>query len=518
METGSVIVSDALVLTCDGANRGGRFSIAVCNGRIEDICETTEQCRAKHPGLPVLEARGRLVVPGFVNVHVHSHSLLLREVTQGLHFATWETDPTFTDAVSRLADPAHCDDLMAVYHAAYASHVLSGTTCTGEFPMPVADSVYAALHEVIRLSGVRAVMTLQTWDQIAYARERAPAGSRFTVDLGNEKDYTVYSFETLLRAARELQVPSLAHVAERREDVEVVRRNFQKNVLAVLRDCDALRASTVLVHLNHLGEQDAQLLEEAGGTATLCLLSTARKRTGYPFLKYLPSRRIRLSLGTDWGSTDVMREMDFLAQLPLLMPGMPSYSPVEILRMATINGAFALGLSSEIGSIEVGKKADLVLFDLDPLRVGPLRSGAGTRDLARLLVTRLTVRDITDVMINGDFVVRDRKLTRLNEADVSAAWTSVHDRLFGDRLPVPAQQRGLTAKILPFAPRERTEQPEENFAAGFQPAPSAGPDDEPGERAINMQQPPLPATAARPQPKPGARGGTIRVFGDDDVP
>ena len=371
MEEDVLIVADGLVLTCDPENRAGLLSLAVRSGTIVEIGEDAAAIRSRYPGAPGLDASGMLVLPGFVNAHLHSVSLLLREVTAGLPLSGWKASARLREAASRLYSPAASDDLMTVVKAATAAQVKSGTTTIAEMPAEIEADMFRRV--VGTVSGIRNRASLSGGAHLGPAEQPHAKsigdGHVFAMDLGAEEDFTVYSLESRIHAAREAGIPLFAHVGETREGVEMVRRNFQKPLFHVLREFGALHADTLCAHLNHCGEPDAQALRDAACTLTVCVGSAMAKQTGYPFLRTSWRMTCALRVGTDWGGVDVLAEVRLLAQLPSFIPGVPEFTPIELLRMATINGAETLGLGNGTGSIEPGKRADLVMLKLDDVRV-----------------------------------------------------------------------------------------------------------------------------------------------------
>lgn len=517
------IIANALVLTCDANNRAGRMSLLVKDGRLADIARQPDGFAAMYPQARVIDAAGKLIVPGFVNAHFHSESILLRERTQGLPFIQWRQDIRLQEYSRKLVDRSSYDDVRAVYLASYFSHLKSGTTCVGEFGPAVDQKGFVHLLQAIDRTDVRSVVTLQNWDQISQANDLGSKRPRFAVSLGREEEFTVYSFENLMRGARELEVPLVAHVAEQREGVESVKKNFQKNVVTLLKDFGALQESTLLVHLNHIGEDEIRLIEDAGVSAVVCARSTAHKQTGYPSLRHLCGSTIPLCIGTDWDSTDMLEEMRFLHRLPMLVNGVPPLAPLQIVQMATINGARALGLDAEVGSLETGKKADMVFFDLADLRLPRIKEPAAATALAGFLVNNLGTQHITDVMINGEFFVTKGNLLTMAEDDVAQGLSNTLDRYRQFPSPVPplSELAGVAeptpqtrSKVVPFTGDIRQKQ-----GGGFE----RGLVDEPSS-VQHVEKKPSDAIAPSPREKPEPSRAALpelskdvkRVFGEDD--
>jgi 5-methylthioadenosine/S-adenosylhomocysteine deaminase len=524
VEKDLLIIAGGLVLTCDPASHAGRFDLLVRNGRISTVAPPGTLVR-QHADAQVIDATDKLIIPGLVNAHFHPESLLLRPLTAGVHFGLWAQDVSIRTALAQLLQPESHDDVRSLTLAGVFAHVKSGTVAVAHFPPAFDGEALQILGQSAARADLSSVQVLQTWQQIDRARGGLDGVRGYFVGIGEEQDLTVYNLGTLVRTSKEMQIPLLAHIGERREDEETVRRNFQKNVGSVLRDIGALQPETVLVHCNHLQEQDLELIEAADATIVVCARSAGFKQTGYPLLRLLMAHNIRLAVGSDWAQTDMLEELRFLAQLPRLVSGMPAFSPLELVRMATINGAVALGLGAELGSIEAGKRADLVFLSLRDLRLPPLTGTPSPREIAEYVVTAANAQQISEVMINGEFAYGGGQLTTITEDDVLAGFRATLGKWYAATPPMeeppatpPAEGEGVhQAKILPFVAREPLEAPdEEGFEEGFT---VIGP--RPGVPRIPQTGPP------REQPSvPNADGeerqpelpkDVRREFGDDEA-
>jgi 5-methylthioadenosine/S-adenosylhomocysteine deaminase len=518
VEENVLIIADGLVLTCDPDNRAGSLTLVVLSGKIIEIGEDAAAIRARYPGAAVMNASGMLVIPGFVNAHVHSASYVLRDITAGVPLSGWNASAQLRDAMSRLESPAMSTDVMTIVRAATAAHVKSGTTAVAEMTAQLDADVYRRVVNAMGESGLRSLSVVRTWDQMAAARELAAEGHVFAMDLGAEEDFTVYSLESRIHAAREAGMPLVAHVGEMREHVEMVRRNFQKSLFHVLRDFGALHTDTLCAHMNHCTEPDAQALRDAGCTLTICIGSAMAKQTGYPFLRSLMAHDVRLAVGTDWGAFDVLAEARLLAQLPAWIPGIPEFTAVELLRMATINGAETLGIGSETGSIEPGKRADLVLMKLDDIRVPAVPSPVSAESLAALLMRSPQPPAVSDVLVEGVFEVHNGGLVRQDEQALLSDLHRLRER-WGIRAAAPVSASGsdeprasvlARSKVLQLVPRE-PDLPHEAV-----PAPSQTSSGQPQERTANLSAPKRRVSPKRPAIHPELPKDVRRVFGEDD--
>jgi hypothetical protein len=208
----------------------------------------------------------------------------------------------------------------------------------------------------------------------------------------------------------------------------------------------------------------------------------------------------------------MVAEMQFLHQLPLLFPAIPRVSPVEILKMATIHGAATLGVDAETGSIESGKQADLTFFSLHTLRAPLPRDSAGAQELAGLLLDTLSSRDVSDVMIAGEFYVRKGQLLTMAEEDVSAGFRALRDRWFPAVSPPPSPEELQRVKVLPPV-GETLREPPAGFEQGL---PPIEPETMPSPAPQPAPPPPPPARDVRSTALPELSKDVRRVFGDDE--
>ena len=523
------IIANGYVVTCDPGNRGGRYNLLIRDGRIIEISDSLDLFTSLHPYATVVDATGKLILPGFVNAHVHSESILLRHLTKNLHFGLWKKNIHLANTAALLTDPNNHEDVLSVMLTAYFAHLKAGTTLVGEYGPALKQEAFAAHLQAVERSDVKSVVALQNWDEISYVRDLGPNRPRCMVSLGPEEEYTVYSFENAVRIAHDLGIPIVAHVGEQRESVEAVKRNFQKDILAVLSSFNALEPTTILVHANHLHGREMQTIERLSLTPVLCARSAMYKQTGYPSLRHLLSRNIRLCVGTDWGMVDVLGELQFLDQLPLLIPGIRRLSPLELLRMGTINGAYALGQSTETGSIETGKRADLTFWNAKEIRLPPLSSYAAATELAAFLITYLNTRDITDVMIDGEFYVTNGQILTVLEDDLIEGFRKTWEKFFPEApdmrtgvIPPEYYAAGETLqagpKVIPFvSPRRPAPVVRTGFEEGFSSERSPVPEGTEEKSTVNIESPRSPdekqeGTAHRPElPK-----DVKRVFGEDE--
>ncbi|HUI10708.1 MAG TPA: amidohydrolase family protein [Bacteroidota bacterium] len=483
----------------DAADSCGRLSLLVRDGRIVDITSSAQSLTSLYPGAAIVDASASLIFPGFVNAHHHGESVLLRYATDGFPSGEWERRRDVAAARARLLEPASAHPVVALYRAGALLHLRGGTTSLGEHPAPYVPPVLGEALDALSGAGIRVVAALQTWEQVSALR--TPGAQRCSIAAGPAESFTVYSLESLVRLSAETGFPIAAQVGEDRHEVEALRRRFKKSPLRVLKDAGALLQSTQLAHGNHIPARDIELLRELGIPLALALRSALAKQTGYPLLRHLKGRDVSLSIGTDWGDTDMLGEVRALRALPGYIPGTPAWTPLELLRMATGGGARALGIEGHCGSLEVGKFADLVMVPLEPFPVPLPGPGASAAELAAMIVDGGESVRITDVMTQGVFRVRHGEQAHPRGAEILREFR----RLYAQFFPAGRESaRGTQNARVPLVPPER---------------PGAADGAGPGERDSDMEKPPHhePEAGAPAQKYPVPTRKIGKVFGEDDL-
>ena len=226
--------------------------------------------------------------------------------------------------------------------------------------------------------------------------------------------------ETLKSAkalADRYQAPILIHLSEVGDEVKTIRERYGKTSTEHLRDLGFLRKGVLGAHGVWLSESDRAILKAADVGIAHCPQSNMKLSSGAAPVKAMLAEGIRLGLGTDGAASnndlDMFEEMDSAAMLAKHASGDPTAAPAPaVLEMATLGGARALGMEDRLGSLEVGKRADIVVVSLAAPRLHPLY------DPVSHLVYVAKGADVRDVVIEGRVVMRDRKVLTMDEAAV----------------------------------------------------------------------------------------------------
>jgi len=283
----------------------------------------------------------------------------------------------------------------------------------GKCMMDRGDDVPRELYEETHESVEESLRLIDEWHGRADGRIRCCFAPRFAISCTRELLSEVSSL------ARERGVMIHTHAAENKNECEMVERETGKRNVAYLDSLGISGAHVVLAHCIHLDDEEMATLARTETNVAHCPSSNLKLGSGIARVSEMLDRGISVSLGADGAACnnrlDMFTEMRTAALLQKALHG-PEVLPAErALGMATIDGARAMGLDKEIGSLEVGKRADVIIVDLAQSHSSPQRD-----DVASALVYSAVSPDVRTTIIDGGVVMRDGELLTLNEADVIA--------------------------------------------------------------------------------------------------
>lgn len=430
--------SAGFVLTMDPSRRILEDGAVVVRGeRILAVGKRAELERSYRAArrIHVSEA---VIAPGLINAHTHAPMSLLRGLADDLALQDWLEKYIFP-VEAKFVSP---DFVRAGTRLACLEMALGGVTT-------FADMYYYedAVAEATRECGLRGVLgeTIlnfpapdapnfrQALDYTERFIRRYQGDPLIVPAVAPHALYT--NTEESLRASRALAnrygVPLLTHLAETRQEWDQAMDRFGKSPVAAYEQLGLFEGPTVAAHCVWLDEVDLRIFSRRGVGVAHCPSSNMKLASGVAPVTKMLAAGIPVGLGTDGpaGSNNdfnLFEEMDLAAKLQKLSTGDPRALPaIQAVEMATITGARALGMDREIGSIEPGKRADLILIRLDAAHAVPLFN------LYSQLVYALKADDVEHVMVNGRLIVHSGRMLTLNNRSVLLEARRLQSRIAG---------------------------------------------------------------------------------------
>ncbi|HRC73822.1 MAG TPA: TRZ/ATZ family hydrolase [Candidatus Competibacter sp.] len=400
-----------------------QHAIAIQDGRILDILPRAEAA-TRYRADRSLDLDQHVLIPGLINAHTHASMSLLRGLADDLALMTWLQDHIWP-AEARWVDPGFVRDGALL---AMAEMLRGGTTCFNDMYM-FPNVVAAAAREC----GIRACVGLIAFDfPTGYARtmdeylekglqlhDQLRADPLVRTAFAPHAPYTVSApaLERIGRLAAELNLPVHIHVHETAVEVARFQSEHGCRPLRRLEQLGLLSPRLLAVHMTQLETAEIERLAQAGAHVAHCPESNLKLASGFCPAARLNAAGVNLAIGTDGAASnndlDLFSELRTAALLGKGVAGDATVLPAaQVLRMATLNGARALGLAEETGSLEPGKAADIVAVHLGQPETEPVYHPISQ------LVYATGRHQVSDVWVAGRQLLADRRLTTLDSDDL----------------------------------------------------------------------------------------------------
>jgi len=408
--------------------------IVIDDGRIVAILPT-QQIKQEFSATLEKSYDNHMLMPGLINAHTHSPMNLFRGMSDDLPLDDWLNNHIWPAEAQWISDEfVHDGSEMAI-----AEMLRSGTTCFND--MYFFPEVTARLA---RDTGIRACIGLiavdfpSAWasnaneyiDKGLELRDRFRSDSLIHTPFAPHAPFTV-SDEPLSRIrvlADEMDLPIHTHVHETVGEIEQSIKQYGKRPLERLNDLGLVSPNLMAVHLTQVTDSEIELLAESGSHVVHCPESNLKLASGFCPVKKLMDAGINVALGTDGAASN--NDLSMLGEMQsasLLAKGVSmdatALNAMQAVRMATINGAKALGLEQDTGNLETGKYADIIAVNFSELEMSPVY------DPVANLVYSSSREQISDVWVAGKHLLKDRQLTTLNEQDIIRKSREWNDRI-----------------------------------------------------------------------------------------
>ncbi len=423
MQHADIIVHNGTILTMDSTHTVLENAFLSISG--DEITHIGNQDPTAFKAEKIIDAEGGLILPGLVNAHTHAAMSLFRGLADDLPLMDWLNNYIFPVENRMDADFVYTGTLLAL-----AEMIMSGTTTFCDMYL-FEDEVAKAAQK----AGVRCLVGEVLYDFPSPNYGPVAKGLEYTESLILKwKDdpvvsiavepHSLYTCSPKLLAdanalALKYRVPLIIHVAETLNEIDEIKGKYGKTPVAHLEALGLLGPHLIADHCVHLETPDIQTLANYGVKVVHNPESNMKLASGVAPVPELLSRGVTVGLGTDGcasnNNLDLFSEMDMAAKLHKVHTMNPTVmDALSVLKMATVEGAKALGLGDVTGSLEVGKKADIIVIDTHKPHLTPLYNATSH------LVYAAKGSDVRHSIINGNLVMEDRKLLTLDLEEIIA--------------------------------------------------------------------------------------------------
>ena len=422
----SLLIKNGTLVTLDEANRIIRGDLLIAHGRIVALGETEQSADV------VIDASQCAVIPGFVQTHIHLCQTLFRGAADDLALIDWLKKRVWPMEAAHTAA-----SIAASARLGIAELIKGGTTCAltmetvnhtsevfkvveetgfratvGKCMMDKGDEMPAALQEQTAESIEASLALLDEWHGRADGRIRYCFAPRFAISCTREL------LAKVAELARARGVMVHTHASENRTECALVEADTGLRNIAYLDSLGVTGPHVALAHCVHLSNDELRILKTTNTNVVHCPSSNMKLGSGIAPVTQLLAEGISVSLGADGAACnnrlDMFTEMRTAALLQKALHGPEVLDANHVLRMATIGGARALGLGADVGTLEVGKRADVAVVGLSGLHTAP------QSDVVSSLVYAAEASDVRSVVIDGRLVMDDRTLLTIDESETVA--------------------------------------------------------------------------------------------------
>ncbi|MFS0856534.1 MULTISPECIES: amidohydrolase [Paenibacillus] len=414
----SILIQQATILTMKDTDSPFKGDIRIVGDRITEIAPHIQA----QPGDDIMDGQHKLAMPGLINAHQHTPMSLLRAFSDDLKLMDW-LDRKMLPAEARMTP----EDIYWGAQLSIAEMIRSGTTAYADMYIHMNEIAEAVTETGIRASLTRgmvfveddggrrlqeAVDLVQRWS--------GKAEGRITTMYGPHSPYTcpVEPLREVIAMAEQENVPIHIHLAETKEEVVKIRERYGMTPTEYLEEAGMFeKAHVLLAHGVHLNRRDIGRLKGMRGGVAHNPVSNLKLGCGIAPITEMIEQGINVGLGTDGAGSattiDMFEEIKAATWLQKLDYGDPTrLSAREVLYMSTRGSAGLLNLQDEVGVLEVGRKADLILIDLKKPHLQPVH------ELESLLAYSVNGADVDTTIVNGRVLMRGRQLLTIDEEEL----------------------------------------------------------------------------------------------------
>lgn len=360
----------------------------------------------------IIDAKENIIMPGLINTHAHIPMSIFRETVDGYSLQDW-----LTKKIWPMEDKLTNEDIYYASLLSFIEMIKTGCTTINDMYFMTEDIIKAAKETKVRLQTSRTLMgnidessnnRLKELEELLEKYLNKDELITFNVGIHGLYTSTLEYIKRCIDYAKEKNLPIHMHFCENTKEVDDIKNIYGTNPTKIL-EREFKNNKLVLAHCVKLSKEEISNLSRLNVNISHCPISNLKLGCGVSNISEMLKQGINVTLGTDGqgsgSNLDLFETMKFTA---LLQKGLeedatllPAY---EVLKMATINGAKALGLEKEIGSLEEGKCADIIMLDLNTVVTNPINN------LCSQIVYNAKGNNVVTTIINGQILMENRKI------------------------------------------------------------------------------------------------------------
>ena len=362
----------------------------------------------------VIDANENVVMPGLINTHCHIAMSIFRETVDGYELQEW-----LEKKIWPIEDKLTEKDIYDASKISIEEMIQTGTTTVNDMYFFAEETIRAVKEAGIRLQTTRCLMDLageedgeQRLSEVKNLINKYKNDELISINAGIHGLYTSSKkyAKKCIEFAKNSKIPIHMHFCENTKEVEDVKKKYNQTPIETLKEL-FVKTNTILAHCVKIEDEEIEDISKINANISIstCPVSNLKLGCGIANIYKMLENGINVSIGTDGQGSgcnlDLFEQMKYLALLQKGVNENPKLMPAyEVLKIATINGAKALGLENKIGSLEVGKKADMIIIDMKSILTTPVNN------IISELVYNIKGSNVQTTIVNGKILMKDRIL------------------------------------------------------------------------------------------------------------
>lgn len=430
----TLIKNGLVLLLGESGWRCEKKDLLISGNRIERVAASLAA-----EGCDVIDAAGKLVMPGLINAHTHAYMTIHRNYADDLAFFDW------LDKVQRVEEGMDEEDIYWTTLLAIIEMIRSGTTCFVDMTIKSAREMNgpgAAAAGAVRDSGLRAVISrglagtadsdesVMKFGQAVREMEMFRDEGRLRFIHGPHAPYSCMAdyLRKLTQSCRERGIGQTIHLSESQAEMDGIAKEHGTTPIQYVDSLGVFDVPVIAAHCVYATDEDIRMMAERGVSVAICPKSNMKLGNGFAPVKKMLEAGVNVCLGTDGcGSNNSLNMFQEMNAAALVYKGATReaqcVSAADVLKMATVNGAKAIGREGELGEIREGAIADLILVNLKEPQFIP------DSHIVSGLVYSSKGSEVETVMVDGRVLMREGKITAIDEEKVYREVRRIADRL-----------------------------------------------------------------------------------------
>lgn len=391
-----------------------------------NLCEESEEVK-------IIDATNKVVLPGLINTHAHVPMSIFRETVDGYNLQDW-----LTKKIWPMEDKLTNKDIYNASLLSFIEMVKTGCTTINDMYF-MADDIIEAMKKIgVRMQTTRTLMNMISdedgkarLEEIIRLKEKYKDELKVSFNAGIHGLYTSNEdyVKKCVQFAKDNNILVHMHYCENSKEVEDIKKSYNKMPIEVLVN-DFKNVPVLLAHAVKMSKEDIEKIKNMDISISHCPVSNLKLGCGIADIAEMLEQGVNVSLGTDGQGSGCNLDMfETMKLTALLQKGYKEKADIlnsyEVLKMATINGAKALGMQNIIGSIEEGKQADLIIVNMDRVKVIP------ENDIISQVVYNTNGEDVETTIVSGKILMQNKelKLNGISESGIFEECEKIIDRI-----------------------------------------------------------------------------------------